>query len=346
MARVFSRIAPITCMGIAIALVLFLIGLSYGTVHLSVSAITEIFRAALLERSSEVLESWQAVVLLELRVPRLVTGFGVGAALGLSGLVLQSLFRNHLAEPGVLGVSSGASLGAVAAIYIGLEHWGSLAIPASAFICALVTISAVYGLASRGSRPSATKLLLCGIAVSSFNVALTSFLLSLGFQHYEVGRQMMFWLLGGLDGKTWEHAAILLPCVALGGIALWLYARDLDILALGDLHAVSVGVQTGRSRAVLIMFATLITSAAVAVSGAIGFVGLIIPHIARVLVGTRHRALLPVTAIYGGAFLMLADLIARVAIAPQELRLGVVTALIGAPYFIALLTRRRVESSL
>ena len=289
---------------------------------------------------------WETTVLLHLRLPRVLVGLCVGGGLALCGAALQALFRNPLADPGVLGVSSGAALGAVIALYLGLAAHSVWPLPILACSSAGLTAFVVYGIATRRGQTPIGTLLLAGVAVGSLNVALTSFVLSLSLANYDIGRQLILWLLGGLDGRTWEHVKLVAPVTLLAAGVIIAYARDLDVLLLGDVHAASVGVDVVRVRRVLIIATSLVTGVAVAVSGVIGFVGLIVPHILRRLIGPHHQWLLPLALVVGAAFLVFADCLARALIAPEELRLGVLTALIGAPFFLFLLLRHRREGLL
>ncbi len=264
-----------------------------------------------------------------------------GGGLGIAGCALQGMFRNPLADPGVLGLASGASLGAVLALYTGVAARSVWALPAGAFAGALLTGFVVYRIAShRGELPVAT-LLLAGIAVGAVMQALTSFVLFLALAEYEVGRQIVFWTLGGLDGRTWSHAALAAPVVLLSAALLFVYAPDLDALLLGESHAAAVGVDVAKIRSRLLVACALLVGSAVAVAGVIGFVGLIVPHLLRLLVGPRHGALLPLAMLGGAVLVVGADVLARTLIAPKELRLGLITAALGGPFFLVLLLHRR-----
>ncbi|MGH8577002.1 MAG: FecCD family ABC transporter permease [Gammaproteobacteria bacterium] len=284
---------------------------------------------------------WEATVLLDVRLPRVLVGMLVGASLALTGTALQGLFRNPLADSGVIGVSAGASLGAVIAIHLGIAAKWIWALPGFAFIGAIGTAFAVYAIATRRGRTPVGTLLLAGVAVGSLNVSLISFVLALALANYEIGRQMIFWLMGGLDGRTWDHVRIAAPLILFGAAVVAAHARDLDALLLGEIHASAVGVDVPRIRRRLIAATSLVVGAAVAVSGSIGFVGLVVPHILRLLVGPSHRRLLPISIIAGAGFVVVGDIVARTLIAPEEIRLGVITAAVGAPFFVFLLVRRQ-----
>ncbi|UFJ40243.1 iron chelate uptake ABC transporter family permease subunit [Brevibacillus humidisoli] len=281
-------------------------------------------------------------IIMQIRLPRVLVAALVGAALGVSGAVMQGLFRNSMADPGIIGVSSGGSLGAVIAIYLGLAQLHYLLVPAFAFCGAAGTTFLVYLLAtSRGRTPMAT-LLLAGIAVSSFLGATTSLVLS--FSNENVMREILFWMMGGLSSRGWAHVTMIMLPVLLGMAILFCYARYLNILLLGEETAHTLGVKTQKTRKVLLAVTSLVTGAAVSVSGVIAFVGLVIPHIIRILIGPDHRLLLPVSAFGGAIFLIAADTFARLAIRPAELQVGIVTAFVGAPFFLYLLRKNKKTS--
>lgn len=289
---------------------------------------------------------WEGTILLHVRLPRILVGMCVGGGLALCGGALQGLFRNPLADPAILGVSSGASLGAVIALYLGLALHTVWALPLLACLGAGVAAFVVHAIASRRGQTPVGTLLLAGVAMSSLMTALTSFVLSLALANFNIGSQIVLWILGGLDGRTWDHVTLVAPATLIGAVLILAYARDLDALLLGELHAASVGVDVARVRRMLIITTSLVTGAGVAVSGAIGFVGLVIPHILRLLIGPHHRWLLPLSMLVGAAFLVLTDCVARTLIAPEEIRLGVLTAAIGAPFFLFLLLKHRREGLL
>ncbi len=283
----------------------------------------------------------QAAIVLQLRLPRVLLALLVGGALALTGAVLQGLFRNPMADPGIIGVSSGGALGAVAALTFGLSASYLWAVPLLAFAGAGGATLAIYRLASAHGRTPLATLLLAGLALNAFLTAMTSFLLSLA-QNIFVLREMMFWLLGGLDGRSWPHVGLVCGPVLAGCLGLSLFARDLNVLAVsGEEGARSLGVDLPGLRRWLLTLTALVAGAAVSVSGIIGFVGLIVPHVVRLLLGPDHRVLLPASFLAGAVFLIWADLVTRVAVPTEELRLGVVTAAIGAPFFMVLLQRHR-----
>ncbi len=285
--------------------------------------------------------TWQETILWQVRLPRALTGASVGAALAVSGAVLQGLFRNPLASPSVLGVSSGASLGAVIAIFFGLAARLIWALPLFACAGALLTLLLVYTIATHHGRTPIATLLLAGIAVGAFNVAMSAFIVALALEQWEVGKTIIFWTMGGLDGRTWDHVLLILP-ILLAGLAIVLaFARELDALLVGEVSAAAVGVDVARTRLVLLLATALLTGAAVAVAGGIGFVGLVVPHIVRLLFGPHHRALLPLSALVGASIVVAADLLLRGLLPEHNIPLGVVTAAMGAPFFLFLLVRQQ-----
>ena len=291
--------------------------------------------------------SWQETVIWSIRLPRALLGFLVGGSLALAGAALQGLFRNPLADPSILGVSAGASLGAVLTIFLGIAGRAVWLLPLGAFAGAALTALVVLGLAAQRGRGAifTTTMLLVGVAVGALNVSFTTFILSVSLNSYDVGRQVLHWILGGLDGRTWDHVWLAAPAILLGAATIIVHARELDALLLGEVTAQSIGVDVGRTRLVLVLGTSLLIGAAVAAAGPIGFVGLLVPHILRLVVGASHRALLPASFLAGGLFVVLADLVARTLLTTIEIPVGVVTAAVGAPFFLILLIRRGQELS-
>ncbi|MCS6927138.1 MAG: iron ABC transporter permease [Candidatus Binatia bacterium] len=283
-------------------------------------------------------ERAQAAIVYLIRFPRVLAAAMVGAALALSGVVMQGLFRNPLADAGIIGVSSGGALGGVLIISTGLAATSSVALPCATFAGALCTAFAVYFFSTRRGRTPLTTLLLVGIAVNSVLASLTSLILSLS-PDYEISRQMLFWLMGGLDGRGWTHVQMALPFVFCGVLPVLLLSRDLNVLLLGEETAMSLGVNVELVRRILLALSALLAGAAVAVSGTIGFVGLVVPHMMRLLVGPDHRLLIPAAAVGGATFLVWCDLLARTLVATEEIRLGILTACVGGPFFLHLLLR-------
>ncbi len=271
-------------------------------------------------------------VVMELRLPRLLSAFVVGALLALAGVLMQVLLRNPLADPYVLGISGGAAVGALVAILLGLASWG---LELSAFAGALLSTLLVFALATAGGAWGATRLLLTGVVLAAGWGALISFILALAPEAQLRG--MLFWLMGDL-----AHAGMPLwaaVVLALAAALSWLAARELNVMARGEKLAASLGVSTRNLRQGVFLLASLVTAAAVTVGGSIGFVGLIVPHMVRLVMGSDHRLLLPLAMLGGGLLLMLADTLARSLLAPEQLPVGVITALIGVPLFLWLLWR-------
>jgi iron complex transport system permease protein len=290
--------------------------------------------------------SWQDTVVVSVRLPRAVVALLVGGGLAVAGAALQGLFRNPLADPGVLGVSSGASLGAVLAISVGLAARAVWSLPVAAFAGAAADALLVFGIAARRGRGRlfSGTLLLVGVAVGALNVSMTTFVLSAALSRYDAGRQIIYWLLGALEARTWDHVWLGAPAILLGAAVIQAHARELDALLLGELGASSVGVDVARVRMRVVLASALVVGASVAVAGPIGFVGLLVPHLIRLGVGAAHRALLPLAFLGGGLFLLVADVIART-LPAREIPVGVVTAAIGAPAFLILLLRRRTAET-
>ncbi|WP_445402909.1 FecCD family ABC transporter permease [Streptomyces sp. LE64] len=278
-------------------------------------------------------------VLWNVRLPRVVLALLVGASLGCAGALMQGVFGNPLAEPGVIGISAGAAVGAVAAIAFGLSFLGNWTVTAAAFVAGLATVSLVYLLSRSGGRTEVVTLILTGIAVNAFAGALIG--LSVFFADNSAITQITFWQLGSLSQATWPKVLAVLPCALLGLLLAPLSARKLDLLALGERPARHLGVDVERLRITMILVVALLTAAAVAVAGIVTFVGLLVPHLLRMAAGPGHRFLVPGSALGGGLVLVSADLAARTVAAPAELPLGVLTALFGSPFFFWLLRRTR-----
>lgn len=282
--------------------------------------------------------SGQDSIVWQLRAPRVLLGALVGAGLALVGTVLQAVTRNPLADPHLLGVSSGAAFGAVIVVlYLG-EFAGLLSLPLAAFVGALASMLLVLAIASRGGRLESDRLLLAGVAVSFVMMAASNLLLYLGNPH--AASSVLFWMLGGLGLARWELLWLPALCLLLALVVLLGLGRALNALMAGEQSAVSLGLDPRRVRLLVFVVASLLTGVLVSLSGAIGFVGLMLPHVARFLVGAEHRRVLPVAALLGALFLVWVDVAARTWLAPQDLPIGIVTAAIGGVFFVALLRRR------
>jgi iron complex transport system permease protein len=280
-------------------------------------------------------------ILWQVRMPRIVLGVIVGATLSAAGAAYQGVFRNPLADPYLLGAGAGAGLGATLAIAYGPDSAGWIVdpLPLAAFVGAIVGVVLAYvlGYSVRSGRTAVT-LILAGVAVAAFLTAAQTFLQQ---RNSETLREVYGWILGSLATSSWAEVRLVLPYVVIALAVVFLGRRLMGVLAVGDVEASSLGVQPGRVRLVLVAFATLGTAAVVAVSGLIGFVGIIVPHTIRLLTGTSYRIVVPLSILVGGAFLVIADLIARTVQAPYEVPIGVVTAFIGAPFFAVVLRKSK-----
>ncbi len=290
-----------------------------------------------------VLTPWttsESTIILDLRLPRVAAGMIVGAALAIAGSVLQALLRKPLADPFVLGISSGAAVGAVLAILFGLGSTllGGYAIPGAAFAGALLTLFLVYSIARLHGRVPTQTLLLAGVIVSSFFSAIIMFLISITSD--ERLFDVTFWLMGNVGNIQPKTLGVIFIYLLLGGGVLFSLTKDFNLLSMGEETASALGVEVERTKKLAFIFASLITGAVVSVSGLIGFVGLVVPHLVRLLWGPDHRFLLPASAFVGAMLLVLADTVARTAMAPLEIPVGVVTAMGGAPFFIYLLRKK------
>jgi iron complex transport system permease protein len=321
-----------------------ILGVAVGSFSIAPSVVLRVVASRLLPGNwaEGIGEPEQAVIWL-IRAPRVLVGGLVGAALAIAGTQMQGLARNPLASPDLLGASSASALGAVLAMATGLAARSSFYIPVCSFVGALLALFLICGMAVHRGRAPISMLILAGIALNAMIGAAISFLITVSWVRYEVSREMLFWMMGGLDGRTWSHVWIAMPFVIFGAVVAWLYARDLDLISLGEESALSLGVDVESVKRMIVVSSALLTSASVAVSGSVGFIGLIVPHAVRMVVGPSHRRLILASAIVGAAFLILADLLARTLHSPEEIRLGAITAAIGAPFFLYLLVRHKRE---
>ncbi|WP_227376225.1 vitamin B12 ABC transporter permease BtuC [Haladaptatus halobius] len=279
------------------------------------------------------------VIVTRLRMPRIALAAVVGFALATAGVVMQGFFRNPMADPSIIGVSSGAAVGAVATIAFSISL--PFALPAFAFVGAMVAAFGVYLLATQDGRTPVATLLLSGVAVQTLLGAVVSFLL---LESGESLREAVFWLMGHLHYASWGKVGVALPVSLLGFLVLAAFAQELNVLLLGEEDAHNLGVEVERTKRLLLAVASVVTAAAVAVSGVIGFVGLVVPHVMRLLVGPDHRILLPTSALAGAVFLVATDTVARSAAGAEQLPVGIVTAFLGAPFFLYLLRKREVHA--
>lgn len=315
-----------------------LLGATLGPASLAPwQVIRELIGSALFVGDASELTDTQQSILWELRLPRVVLAGLVGGMLSLAGASYQGVFRNPLADPYLLGVAAGAGLGATVVIAYLPAASGSL-LPVAAFAGAVLAVLVAYLVGrSVGGRSSIT-LILAGVAVAAFFTAVQTYLQQ---RNTDTIRQVYSWILGRLSTTGWSEVLSLLPYVAVCAVVLLLHRRLLDVMAVGDAEADSLGIRSGRVRAVVIIAATLGTAAAVAVSGLIAFVGIVVPHTVRLMVGPSYRSLLPLSMVFGAVFLILSDLAARTVASPAELPIGVITAFIGAPFFVLVLRTSR-----
>jgi len=335
----------LTAITLAIALVIAIVlSLNVGFAQIPFTMVLKVLvkrtplLGSLVDCSS--VSSVEETIIFQIRMPRILADALVGAALAAAGVVYQGVFRNPMADPYVLGVSAGAAVGASLAIVLGAGFTllGVSSAPILAFAGSLVTVFVVYNISKVGRRVPITTLLLSGIAVSIFLSAIVAVLQVVAGEKLHI---VVFWLMGSFSYVEWGDIWTALPFVCFGILAIYFYARELNVLALGEETAQHLGVDVEWVKKLLLAFGSLVTAAAVSISGLVGFVGLIIPHITRILIGPDHRILLPTSAIVGAIFLVVCDAVARAVASPVELPVGVITALSGGPFFIYLLRRKR-----
>jgi len=274
------------------------------------------------------------------RMPRFLTALLVGFALASAGAVMQGVFKNPMASPGVIGISSGAALGAVLALYLGLSAHSLFLLPLSAILFSLLSLAAVFVIATSRGYTSVTTLLLAGIALNLIFGALSSFVITLSTREFDAGRVIVTWLMGDLNNRTWSHVCIVTATTFLGLAGILFLVKDLNILMLGEEGAENLGVDVPRARNLLLLCASVQTGGAIAVAGVIGFVGLLAPHMMRSLVGPDNRRLVPMAGLLGAVFVVYADLFVRLVV-QVDLRVGVLTSLMGGPFFLYLIVRYR-----
>jgi iron complex transport system permease protein len=295
--------------------------------------ILSLFLGSVLISPAELLKS---EILWQIRLPRVILAAMIGLLLSISGVILQGVLRNPLADPYILGISAGGAIGAAVAIAAGL--WAS-SVPLLAFIFALAAVFVVYKLAQVAGRTSPETLILSGVALSAFCAAILSLIIILTGNLQTI----YFWLLGSLSSASWSNVITIVPYVLVGPVLAYYYSKELNALLLGEEMALTLGVNVEKTRLLLVAAASLMTAAAVSVSGLIGFVGLIIPHWVRLIIGPNHRLLIPVSALCGMLLMVTADTIARTILPPMEIPIGIIMALVGAPFFLYLLRSRRIK---
>jgi iron complex transport system permease protein len=328
---------PLTLIAGCVVVGIAIVAVGLGSVAIPPHTVFKVMFAQLpfTQLTPDWLPTYETIV-MQIRLPRVLLVALTGASLAISGATYQGLFRNPLADPYLIGVASGAGLGAIISVsWDAPRLWlGATAIPIFAFIGAVITVAIVYGLGRIGPRAPTTALIMAGVAIGTLASSLATFIMiSLNQQAVRV----LNFLLGGYGGAGWDAVIAILPFAALGSAAMLAYARPLNVLLFDEEQARQLGIEVERVKMILITAATLCTAAAVSFSGLIGFVGLVVPHAMRLLCGPDHRRLLPLSAWAGAGFLMLADLLARTLIAPQELPLGIMTAFAGVPFFLYLL---------
>ena len=328
----FSPMRNPYLLALLLLLATLILSLAIGSVFIPPREMWDILRGAG--------EETFAVIVRDIRLPRTVLLALAGAALGGSGAAYQGIFRNPLADPFLIGVASGAGLGAVIAMSIQWPYsfWGLLAIPLAAFLTALLTVFLVYNLARVGHTVPTTNLILAGVAFSAFATSLTS---SMMLRSTGEVRRALGWLLGGISLTGWDSVLSLLPYLALGVGGLLLSGHALNLMQFGDDQAQQLGLNVTRARALILAAASLTTAAAVAFAGIIGFIGLVVPHIVRLWFGADYRRVIPLSLLGGASALLISDVIARVILAPQEIPVGIVTAMVGAPFFLWVLRRAK-----
>ncbi|WP_437922158.1 FecCD family ABC transporter permease [Sphingobacterium sp. LRF_L2] len=323
-----------------------LLSLCLGAVKISFSELWSIIMHRVGIDNGAAFQAQQEAVFYNIRLPRVLLGVFVGSALSISGAVIQGLFRNPLAEPGLIGISSGAML--FAALFIVLEiplflavkaYLGYYALAFAAFFGACLTTSMIYRLATRQGKADITTLLLAGIAINALAGASTGLLIYLA--NDEQLRNITFWSLGSLGGANWKTVSTMLPFAIIPLIILPFLAKSMNALALGESQAMHMGINVSKLKQIIILLATLGVGSSVAVAGIIGFIGLVVPHIIRIIFSSDHRLLLIASSLLGAIVLVLADLLARTIVSPAELPIGILTAMIGTPIFIYIIVRER-----
>jgi len=322
-----------------LAAVVFLVALTslfFGSSRIEVFSVLQWLTSAG-NKTGAGLSTTDETILFSIRLPRIIFAGIVGGALAAAGVVFQGLLRNPLADPYILGISGGAAVGALAALLLGIGFL-PMGVSGSAFLGALATIGLVYGIARTKNELHSNTLLLAGVIVHAFFSAVIMFMITTTSD--KSLHSAMFWLMGDLSLAEWREIALAGIFLILGSVVMFIYAKHLNLMAISEETAKQLGVNVEQTKIILLLAASLVTGVAVSVSGIIGFVGLIVPHMMRMLLGSDHRLLLPSSVLFGSAFLIVADTFARNMIAPAELPVGVITAFCGAPYFIYLLRRK------
>jgi len=315
-------------------------GIAVGILSIFLLAviILSLFLGSVFISPAELLKS---EILWQIRLPRVFLAALVGLLLSTSGVILQGVLRNPLADPYILGISAGGAVGAAVAIASGLQFviLGMSSMPVMAFVFAMVAVFMVYKLSQAAGKTNPETLILAGVALSSFCAAILSLIIILTGNLQSI----YFWLLGSLSSASWSNVLTVIPYAVIGAGVAYFFSKELNALLLGEEMASTLGVDVENARLILIGTASLMTAAAVSVSGLIGFVGLIVPHWIRLIIGPNHRLLIPISALSGMLLMVIADTIARTVLSPMEIPIGIIMALVGAPFFLYLLRRRRIE---
>jgi iron complex transport system permease protein len=332
--------------GAALLLLFFsiLVSLSLGSAHIPLMDVWRILLHKLPYMDKLMTVNWDLAdeqIVLKVRFPRVVLAIAVGASLAVAGTGFQGILRNPLADPYTLGVSSGASVGAAIMIQFGLVAvLGQWTVPLVAFVTGIVTLFFVFYLSRIGGKMSMETLILAGVVVNAFLGSFVQFMVSLS---NNVVNAILYWLMGSISMKGWVYSEILFPYLILGFFVMLSYGRAMNLFALGERQAAHLGVNVERTKIIVLVVSTLLTAAAVSVSGVIGFVGLVVPHLIRLLVGPDYRIIIPIATIGGGIYVLWADTIARVILSPRDIQLGIITAFIGAPFFAFLLRKQLIK---
>ncbi|RQW89627.1 MAG: iron ABC transporter permease [Geobacter sp.] len=318
-----------------------LLALTSGSWPISVSHVPMIILSKL-GLYNGIINDVEAAIVWDGRLPRFLVALLVGFSLGGAGTIMQGIFKNPMASPGVMGIDSGAALGAVLAIYLGLASSSLIVLPCAAIIFSILTLVVVFAIATSRGRTSISTLLLAGIALNLVLGALTSFIITLSTREFDVGRVIVNWLMGDLNNRSWEHVHIIIPTTGIALLGALFFAKDLNILMLGDETAANLGVNIKRARNWLLLFSSIETGGAIAVSGVIGFVGLVAPHIMRSLVGPDNRKLIFFSGLLAAVFIIYADLFVRLIVA-VDLKVGIITSMLGGPFFLYLIVKHRKQ---
>jgi iron complex transport system permease protein len=334
------RFRLVSIAGLAAAcLLISILALTVGSVRIAVETVWNVLVSHIpLVKLSRDWSPTTEMIILGIRLPRIIMAGVVGSALGVAGATYQGLFRNPLADPYLIGVAQGAALGAALGFVFSWSFLGSYLIPVMAFMGALLAVSAVYLVARIGKTVPVTTLILAGVAIGSFLISITSYLTLISADKMP---GIVSWLIGRFSLSNWDHVILVTPYIILGMLVIFFFARPLNVMQLDEEQAQQLGINVERTKLILLIASTLITAAAVCFVGTIGFVGIIVPHFMRLIWGPDHRSLLPLSALGGAILLILADTASRTIMPPTEIPVGVITAFIGAPFFLFLLRRKK-----